>query len=739
MNTNFSALLILVNFIFLTNIIIAQGESKNWYFGYNAGINFSSGTAIALNNSAMSTDEGSASISDANGNLLFYTDGVTIYDRNHNIMQNGTGLLGSPSSTQSGVIIQKPGYTNLYYIFTTTLIGQMDGLRYSEVDINLNDGLGAVTANKNILLHTPTCEKITGIRHQNNVDIWIVSRDVNASQFRSFLITQNGVDPTPVLSNIGLYISENQSLEAGQMKAYLGGKKIATATYSNGVFELFDFDNQTGTLSNAIELSGTSGAAYGVEFSPDGSKLYGSVATGSFIGYPPTENLYQWNLCAGTGSAGDIIASMQVVFSGATTDQGLASMQLAPDGKIYVARYHGVPGSESQFLGVINNPNELGILCNYVDEGFFLGGQTSSMGLPNFVPYNLNTIPPPILNFSYDSILCVNNGIVTPIFHPQFAGGGVFSCTDPNLTIDAFSGQIDLNISQIGTYNVVYNLILSACGIESFDTIVQVSIEEINQIAEFTIPSSSCVSNADITPILNVNACVDGVFSCSPGLSIDVQTGVINLSNSNAGNHIVTYTCPALFCKIEESYSTTFNLYSNSTANFIPFEDTTILIDNPQVEFINQSFNADSYFWDFGDGITSTSENPVHTFPSQAGNYLVTLISYQNGLCNDTVSRIIRIPTDDFLYVPNTFTPDGDEYNQLFEPIISDGVMAESYTLLIFNRWGEILFESHDPSIGWDGTYNAYSVEKGLYVWRIQFENLKYEKIVRHGHVLLLK
>ena len=85
--------------------------------------------------------------------------------------------------------------------------------------------------------------------------------------------------------------------------------------------------------------------------------------------------------------------------------------------------------------------------------------------------------------------------------------------------------------------------------------------------------------------------------------------------------------------------------------------------------------------------------------------------------------KIIQIEEEVIVYVPNTFTPDGDEYNNEFFPVISAGISEDGYALLIFNRWGELIFESHDLSIGWDGTYNGEIVQDGTYTWKLIVKN----------------
>jgi len=163
--------------------LFSQENNANiWYFGENAGVNFNTGIPLSLTDGALNTWEGCASICNQEGELLFYTDGQTVYNRNHQIMPNGTGLLGDYSASQSSIIIPKPDLSpnnNIYYIFTVDRWQDdfVNGLRYSIVDMTLDGGLGDITSDKNILLHDKVAEKITAIHHSNNQDVWILTHD----------------------------------------------------------------------------------------------------------------------------------------------------------------------------------------------------------------------------------------------------------------------------------------------------------------------------------------------------------------------------------------------------------------------------------------------------------------------------------------------------------------------------------------------------------------------------------
>lgn len=336
----------------------AQGEAKIWYFGINAGLDFNSGAPVVLTNGQLVTDEGCATISNSSGQLLFYTDGVTVYNKNHVVMVNGNGLMGHTSSAQSATIVPKPGSSNLYYIFTTAVEHDPNGFRYSIVDINLDNGNGAVTTDKNILVYTPTIEGLGITKHANGSDYWIISHEWNSNNFRTYILTSSGLNTTPIISSIGSPILDIDFFHAaGMIKASPSGSKLAITSAFNFA-ELFNFDNSTGILSNPTLL--LQDDAYGIAFSPDESKLYISSTLAG---------LYQFNLLAT-----DIPASSIVIASGT----GIGQLQLATDNKIYIAGY------DSPKLSVINDPNLLGNNCNIQFNTLDLSGKISRLGLPSF-------------------------------------------------------------------------------------------------------------------------------------------------------------------------------------------------------------------------------------------------------------------------------------------------------------------------------------------------------------------
>ena len=179
--------------------------------------------------------------------------------------------------------------------------------------------------------------------------------------------------------------------------------------------------------------------------------------------------------------------------------------------------------------------------------------------------------------------------------------------------------------------------------------------------------------------------------------------------------------------------------YPQPIANFTATPDS-ITFYNSQIEFSNLSLNAYTYIWDFGDGQTSVATNPIHNYTSNLDWYLVTLRAENQIGCYDSAFMKITANGDIVLYVPNVITIDHNNLNEVFLPIFNPGADIRDYKLLIYNRWGEELFESNDPDVGWDGTYQGTISQDGVYVWKIVYTEIgNSEADILYGHVTLLK
>lgn len=378
----------------------AQNPEANraniWYFGNGAGLDFSSGSPIAITNGALHTYEGCASICDLNGNLLMYTDGDTIWDRNHNPMPNGTGLLGCSlgSSIQAALIMPQPLSANIYYVFTTDC-GEnngLNGLRYSIVDMNLNGGLGDVIPSaKNVLLMQPVDECLTGIQVCDTVS-WILTHKSNTSEYFVYKLTNNGINNMPVINTTGQSFILNSSCA----KFSSSGRKIALSYGGQNPFiELHDFDINTGLMSNLKNLTANGGESH-IEFSPNENYLY-VASNGNLI--------HRFDISSNNES---IINNSYTLFYDSFDNSSFATIQNSVDGKIYIAAI------DHDSISVINYPNASIISSNLDYLSIPLNGKISQLGLPNFSTNYFNNTP-------LDK--CKNNELLIPnVFSPNGDG-----------------------------------------------------------------------------------------------------------------------------------------------------------------------------------------------------------------------------------------------------------------------------------------------------------------------------
>ncbi|MFD2787552.1 SMP-30/gluconolactonase/LRE family protein [Hymenobacter rubripertinctus] len=347
----------------------AQPEAQNWYFGNNAGLSFAGGQPTVLTNSAMNTYEACAAVSDSLGNLLFYTNSEAVWNRQHQLMPNGTLLGGHSTGTQGAVILRQPGRLRQYYVFTVDACDAQlaGGLRYSSVDMRAEGGLGAVSRRAQPVDTGRVTEKLTVVPHANGRDSWVLVHGWKSDRFYAYLVTAAGLASVPVMSAVGsVHAGGGGALHnanaVGYMKASADGRKIALGIRDED-FELFDFDNATGRLSNCVLLPSIY-RSYGVEFSPDGSRLYGTDLDGFRV--------YQFNLQAGSAAA---IAASRVEVG--ITSGYAGALQRGPDGRIYVAQYNRA------YLSVIAAPNALGAACGFQLDVLPLNGRLCQVGLPN--------------------------------------------------------------------------------------------------------------------------------------------------------------------------------------------------------------------------------------------------------------------------------------------------------------------------------------------------------------------
>jgi gliding motility-associated-like protein len=376
MKTTHAIVIFFLCLLLFEHAFAQQDKRANvWYFGYNAGIDFNGGTPKAITGSKMSQREGTVSICDQNGKLLLYTNGVQIWNNKHRVVPGGTDLGGHDSSTESAIIVPKPGNSNVYYVFTT-----FKDLTCITIDITLNQGEGGV------------------VQHCNKKDFWILAHEAGNNVFRNYLLTDKGLQTAFVESKIGT----KEVSSVGYLRFSSTGRKLAAAILRQSTFELYDFDNDSGKISNLVSLVNPDfKMAYGIEFSPDETLLYVTETLQT------ANRVFQLDI---TSKRSQEILNSKITI-GQTTDSYFGALKLGPDNKIYIAR------NDTKYLAVIKEPNRKGLNCNYVSDGVKLNTGTSGIGLPNVVAsFNMEK-----QSLSIDQEKDCQNVTLTAQFTPAFA------------------------------------------------------------------------------------------------------------------------------------------------------------------------------------------------------------------------------------------------------------------------------------------------------------------------------
>lgn len=336
--------------------------------------------------------------------------------------------------------------------------------------------------------------------------------------------------------------------------------------------------------------------------------------------------------------------------------------------------------------------------------------------------------PLPNVNAGPDQVICQGSAAT-------LAGSGAASYAWDNGVTDnvPFSPTSDLTYTVTGT---------SAAGCTNTDQ-VTVSIEAPVIFAITTGLEPACEPHTAMifnhsagTPSVNTQ----WVFGDGNTLS-SINDTVTNLYENQGCFDLSITSTTALGCVWSQSYPGFICVYPNPHANFTA-NPGVISVIAPESDLINSSTGATQYIWDFGDGTEVSNEfSPTHTFvvdPEQ--NFSVTLVAISEHGCVDSITKVILMEKGVILYAPNSFTPDGNEHNPVFLPIVTSGVDKNQYELEVFNRWGEIVFSTTDTEEGWDGTYKGIACKEGLYSWKITYKTSSSdEKREQLGHVNLLR
>ena len=481
--------LLAVLLLFIGLQTFSQKQANIWYFGQGAGVDFNFSPPIALTDGQLYTLEGCSTFSDSDGELLFYSDGTTVYDKNHNIMNYtngnpGNNLLGNSSAAQSGMIIPKPLNNDIYYLFTVTDNNSTTGFNVYTIDMSLNGGNGQLIDEDgdgvffSQLQAGAWSEKVAAVKGQECNTFWVVT--AHNSQFFSYKVDENGVDETPVISNVSSNIDNR-----GYLKISPDGTKLVVANQGASNAILYDFKNLTGEVSNDetfLAEGFNDNDPYGIEFSVDSKKLYISTIQGfryTLLEPAVTYKLFQYDLTA-TNIPGSQILIHEQTPSDANYPEGgfRGALQLAPNGKIYatIPLAYEDPASYATHLDVIENPTADGTDVVFTKDALFLEGRTSTQGLPPFIsslllPIDISDNSGTTIN-NQDLKYCIGDNVIFSVTDPDVISGGStpefnWSFNDGTTTTTISTSESlelsNITIANNGIYTLKIDL-TNACG-----------------------------------------------------------------------------------------------------------------------------------------------------------------------------------------------------------------------------------------------------------------------------------
>ena len=769
-------------FFFIPFEVLSQGERNNWYFGMFAGVTFNGNNLSSLSDNNIERQivfgqiEGPDNIAvanDENGNLLFYTDGRIFRNRLHQNMPNSATDKYAIWESQQ-VVTRNPGNPNQYYVFVTVRDGTSKRLTYVVVDMSLDNGMGDIILESAHTILLPTAgNQMTTAQHKNGRDIWLICQ--SSSSFQSFLISPNGISTNPVTSLGGLRFADRFSNDIGSMEISPDNKVLVATFPSLGMVSFLNFNNLTGKLTKFYQdppapnqpgekLQPTEFTS--VEFSTNSKVVYVSHMT---------EGIRQYDL-----NNINLIPSFFNLTPFVQTGLTFPYIKRGPNGKIYVSN------RGTSFLGAINNPNLIGIGCNYQVNAFSFSRGSNLLDLPTFLlPERPEGIS--FLNICLGETTQLRYGNSTGINTYEWGlGDGTTAIGDTVEHIYSSPGTYTVsvqarNLSGIPTFSDSKDIII-------YDTPIASPIENLYYCLEdttifFINMNNEILGNLDssifavsyylneqdalkrdnnindYTPIIGTQTiwvrlenkinfqCFD-IFNfdiVTPEFfSIDIETEQFLCNDSD-----LTIRAPNDFINYE--WSTGSNAQEITVSNVGTY---TLTVIKDFIDFTCEStieINVDILPLPIIESIKVTDwsirNNSIEVIMQRSGEYEYSLdnINFQRS------NKFTNLPLEDYqvyvrdlicgenvqskklylLYYDKFFTPNGDGFNDFWQ--IFNSKQETNIRITLYNRYGKLIAVLDPEGIGWDGTYNGVNVPSSDYWFRVERSNGQ----VHTGHFTL--
>jgi len=613
--------------ILLSGWVFAQNEKKNWYFGTGTdGIVFDgNNNPVKVNNKfpGLGT-EGNVTVSDPyTGELLFYTDGIRVINKNHSVMTNGSGLNANLSCSQGCQVTKMPGTCNKYYVISNSSWDDIPGsLYYSIVDFS-NNPLGEVTVKNQYLDGVNYHQALKVVPKKNSNNYWLIGHQYNTATYKVFEMSNNGFSAPQTYSfaNSGRSWALEFNAQTNRLIC-LGEDDILVSS--------FNFNTTTGVISNEQQLALNTFTYSGVgNFSPDGSKFYALIEPGGF-------KLWQYDFNTS-------------VWTDMNTCCYAHDVETGPNGITYhIHTYYGanplaqMTNANASAIGnacgysIITNPGNFnGELRRFPD--FLIIPDRPVANIDVMTIASLATVSIPVLNNDYDpqgDVIYIDSLTILP-------KRGTAIITGNSIRYVNTSGGCGV------TDTFAYLIRDTTC---MYDTaLVIIYINGASQIVPFTF-QTNCTSTSVAFNNPNPSSIYRWNFGDStPEVTTQNPTHIFPAAGTFVVTLIVTNACGS------DTAS------QQITITNIPAPVALFTIDtnacSPLVTFNSFSSNNTSQQWLFGDGNSSNTQSPVHTY-SASGNYTVTLIA-TNSCGSDTNSTTLNLlpftnPNASFVIPSNT-------------------------------------------------------------------------------------